>query len=541
MLAVDRGPGPTPADEGHAEANVILTVGLLALVGALLGARLRWAAHPAAAGDASAAVTRTRAPAVAPAGAVAVGHRPRRFDRALVAAIVAGGLLRLLWVVWATRTPVFPTDPSEYLRIALELAHGHSPTFGGVGGPSAYWSPGYPIVLAPFVWFADTTGWLSPAFAASLVNAAAGTLTIWFTALLAERWIGRPARVVAAWLVALAPALIYYTSTAHTETAFTPVFLGIILLAGSRDRDVPVRNWALAGLLVGLAVLFRAPGVIGLAAPALALRVRRRSWRASWRETVRATAVVLAGVAVVLVPWTIRNGVQVGIWSPGSTSNASALCFGHNDGISANWERSLADHDLQIECFRGSPYDDPAAYRAHGQDVPEDVGRVPPDEVGWYQDRTSDAVRWALAHPAAEVRLTVAKVGETWSDEGRVLDSARNYQTGRWTGRWHTPLSAIANLWGWLVGLLALAGLALVPACRRALPLWVPVVAFTMAIVGAVAQPHYRYPVLPLVAALAAGFLCRQRLAPAEVAGADDAISGAPGPADAPSDVEAAR
>ncbi|OWY60140.1 hypothetical protein B7486_70775, partial [cyanobacterium TDX16] len=222
------------------------------------------------------------------------------------------------------------------------------------------------------------------------------------------------------------PSLIFYSSTAHTETVFTPVLLGAYVLAGSRTRDVTTRSWLLVGLLVGLGVLFRAPGIIGLAAPVLALRVRRGSWRASWRQSARATGIVLAGAAIVLVPWTIRNGVQVGIWSPGSTSNAAALCFGHNDGISAGFADSVGDRDLEIECFRGSPYDDASAFLANGQEVPPEVGSDPPDEVGWYQDRVSDAVRWAASHPTEEARLTVAKVWETWRDEGRVVEAANN-------------------------------------------------------------------------------------------------------------------
>lgn len=460
-------------------------------------------------------LTVTQADITAASAADASRRRPRPGARAVLAAVLVGLALRLLWVVVVTRAPTFPTDPSEYLRIALELGRGDTPTFGGVRGPSAYWSPGYPIVLAPFVWLADKTGWASVAFTASLVNVAAGTLTIWLTAQLAERWIGPHARVVAAWLVALAPSLVYYTSTAHTETAFTPVLLGAYLLAGSRDEDVPARNWLFVGLLGGLGVLFRAPGIIALAAPALALAVRRGSWRAAGGDIVRATGLALVGAALLLVPWTIRNGVQVGIWSPGSTSNASALCFGHNDDISANWTRSLANRSLQIECFRGSPYDDPAAYLANGQPLPDDVGDGPPDEVAWYQDRVSDAVSWAVAHPVDEARLTAAKVVETWKSDGRVVEAARNYESATWAGRWMTPLGVLANLWLWIVGALALAGLATVPACRRALPIWVPIVLFTLAIVGAVAQPHYRFPVLPLVAVLAAGFLCRGAVASA--------------------------
>lgn len=425
-----------------------------------------------------------------------------------VAAIVAGAVLRLLWVIWATRTPSPPTDPSEYIRIALEFGDGHLPRFGGVGGPSAHWSPGYPVLISPFVLLADRTGWMSPAFAAALVNVAAGTFTIWLTGLVAARWVGATARNAAAWLVALCPALIYFTATAHNETAFTPFLLAMVVLAGSRTTDVRMRNWAVIGLLVGFGFLIRAPALIGVALPLMAIRARG----GSWRRVGRATGLVVVGVAVFLVPWTIRNGVQVGIWGPGSTSNASALCFGHNDGIVANWETNLADPDLQVECFRNSPYDDPRLYEQLGDEVPEGVSIEGPDEPRWYREKVSDAVRWAVTHPVEEVRLSTQKVWETWSDEGRVVDAARNYEQRGWAGSWHTPLSALANMWLWAVGALAVAALVLVPSCRRAFPVWGPVLLFTLAIVSALAEPHYRYPVVPLVAVLAAGLLCRRSI-----------------------------
>lgn len=480
---------------------MVATVGLVAMVGALVGAQLVLLIRPAWAGlaadrvDDEARFVR-RPPRVGPS------------RRVFLAAIVVGGLLRLLWVIWATRTPAPLTDPSEYLRIASEFTHGLMPRFGGVGGPSAYWSPGYPAVLSPFVWVAERSGWLSPAFAAALVNVVAGTVTIWLSGLLAGRWIDPRARNAAAWLVALCPALIYYTATAHTETAFTPMLLATIVLAGSRTTDVPVRNWVLAGLFVGAAFLVRAPAVIGLFAPVFAIRTRGGSWMGA----ARATGLVVLGAAVFLVPWTIRNGVQVGIWSPGSTSNAAAVCFGHNDGVVAKWETSLADPRLQVACFRRSPYDDPRLLPVYGGEVPEGFTLGGPDEVRWYRETMADGVHWALTHPTDEVQLSVDKVWETWSDEGRVVDAARNYERRRWAGQWNAPLGALANLWLWIVGALALAGLALVPRCRRALPIWAPVLLFTVAIVGGVSQPHYRFPVVPLVAVLAAGMVCRRSL-----------------------------
>jgi 4-amino-4-deoxy-L-arabinose transferase-like glycosyltransferase len=430
--------------------------------------------------------------------------------RSLVAAVVVGGGLRLLWVIWATRAPTEPQDPAEYLRIATDLGRGILPTFGG-GVHSAYWPPGYPALLAPFVWVARETGWASPAFTAALFNVVAGTATILLTGVLARRWLGPGAGAVAAWLIALCPALIYFTSTAHTETAFTPLLLGVILLADRATEHESWRRWAVAGLVLGVAFLVHSPAVIALTVPALTIRARRGAWRGALRPTM----LVAVAAAVLLVPWAVRNGVQVGVWSPAPTSNASAACFGHHDRTRASMTPSLAEPRLQEDCFGGSPYDDPRLapmYAAAGE-VPPDLGPDEPDEPRWYRETMSEAVSWVLRHPGEEVVLSAQKVWATWGDEGRAVEAARNYDAGEWAGRWHDPLRLVADLWLWLVGVLALVALAVVPACRRALPVWVPIALLTLAIVGGIAEPHYRYPVVPMVAVLAAGLLARRDVA----------------------------
>jgi 4-amino-4-deoxy-L-arabinose transferase-like glycosyltransferase len=428
----------------------------------------------------------------------------------VASAVVVGGVLRLVWVILATRTPPFITDPSEYLRIAVELTHGRSPTFGGVGGPSAYWPPGYPAVLVPFVGFAEWTGWLSVAFAASLVNAAAGTLSVLLAGRLAMIWFGRRAAVWAAWLVALCPALIFFTSTAHSDTVFIALLLGVLVVIGRPRVDESWSYWGRVGLLLGVACLVRVPALVLAPVPALALR----SQYGSWAGAARSTAIVAGGAAVVLVPWLVRNGVQVGVWSPGSTNNAAAVCFGQNDRARPDWATSLADLRLQRECFGGSPYADPRlirTYRAEGNSWLDglDAGELRRlsriDEGTWYSTRMHDAVHWALTHPLDSASLSVRKGWVIWRSEGDVVDSARNYAESGWAGRWQTPLGVLANVWLWGVSALAVAGLVLVPACRRTTVVWVPVVLLTLSIVLAVAEPHYRLPANPLVAVLAAG------------------------------------
>jgi len=433
--------------------------------------------------------------------------RPRQ--SVFVAAIVTGGLLRLLWVLWATRTPTQLRDPAEYLRIASDFGNGILPRFAGIDH-SAYWPPGYPALLAPFVAVGERTEWFSAAFVASLVNVVAGTVTVALTGLVAARWIGGSARNLAAWAVALCPALIYWTSTAHTETAFTPFFLGAILLSGWALERTDAKAWMLTGVVVGAAFLVRSPAVIALAAPALAIRATRGRWTGS----LRATVLVASGAAILLVPWAVRNGVQVGVWSPASTNNAAAACFGHHDEAQTLWEPAELSPEFQRDCFEDSPFDDArlqAVYDETGGTGGAELGT--PDEPRWYREAMTGAIGWALTHPVEEVSLSIGKAWQTWHTEGRVVDGARNYAEPGWAGRGHDFLGLLADLWLWIVGSLAVLGLLLVPRCRSALPVWVPIALFTLAIVGGVAEPHYRYPVVPLVAVLAAGFVRREQLA----------------------------
>ena len=427
-------------------------------------------------------------------------------SRSFALAVVVGGGLRLLWVIWASVSPTGSQDPLFYLQIAADFGDGIMPRFGGLDH-SAYWPPGYPAILAPFVWVADRTGWISPAFTASLVNVAAGTATVYLSGRLADFWFGRSARAVAAWLVALCPAIVYFTATAHSETVFTTMLLGLILLSSTAAREPSTGRWVLIGLLFAAAFLVRSPALIALPLPAVALRVEHGSWAGA----MKATALVLAASCLLLVPWTIRNGTQVGVWTPGSTNNAAAACFGHNDGVVAKWEASLADAELQQECFGGSPYDDERfleIYREAGA-LPEGVEIGEPDEPTWYRETLFDAMAWAITHPVDEVRLSTQKVWQTWREERRAVDLARNNADPGWAGRWHSTLELLADVWLWLIGGLALLGLLLMSSCRRAVPVWLPIASLTLAIAAGVAEPHYRYPVVPLVAVLGAAMAHR--------------------------------
>lgn len=431
--------------------------------------------------------------------------RSRR-NRWLLGAIVVGGVVRLVWAITATTAPIGTADAAEYERLAVAFSRGEMPTFF-TGIPSAYWAAGYPMILAPFMWVARTTGWISPLFTASLVNVVAGTTTIAFTAYLAHRWVGASARNWAAWLIALMPAQIYYTSTAHSETVLTTLVLGgFAALTAVLHRHPAGRErlrWlVVSGLLVGLAVLVKSSGVVLFAVPVLALRASSGRWRG--QGALRATGAVVLGALVLLVPWTIRNGVQVGVWTPLGTQNATVLCMGNHDTATGGWHpvpESLED------CYHSSPWDDERLLGTEAYSVPPGWEFQGPDEPRWYREASSRGLRWAMTHPLDEIRLAWLKTAEAWGDEWDALPSATNFNRPDFAGGKGSPFDVGADVYLWGLQLLAVGGLIFVKACRRALPVWGLVVLLTMMIWGGLAQPHYRHPAVPLLAVLAGGTL----------------------------------
>jgi hypothetical protein len=437
---------------------------------------------------------------------------PRR-DLVLGAACVVGLVVRLVWVTVATRSGAPGGDAAEYLRTASDLADGVLPRFNG--RPSAFWSPGYPALLVPLELVSRGTGVASTAYLATLLNAAAGASTVLSTAYLAARWIGPGSRNLAAWLMALAPGQVYWTSTQHTESVHTAALLGVFVLitwAVHRWPDGAERSrWMLlVGLLVGALVLIRTPGAVSFVLALLVVQAIDRSWR----RALKATGLVVLGSLVLLVPWTVRNGVQVGFWSPTSSNNATATCLGHHPDAGASFDLTTMTQGMAEDCFRHSPYDDasegfaPLAFEW-------EYGGV--DEPRWYREASAKGLEHALDDPWREVGLTWDKLVVAYRDDADALPGAASFVEPDWAGRATEPLDLVATWWVW--GVLAFAALAMVlsSACRRATPIWVPPLLVTLLIVGGTSYPHYRHPAMPFLVVLASGGLVAlaDRLRPA--------------------------
>jgi 4-amino-4-deoxy-L-arabinose transferase-like glycosyltransferase len=232
--------------------------------------------------------------------------RPGR--RLLVAAAVLGLLLRLAFsfLYWVGKP--LTHDEREYLELARSLAAGrgfvYSESYDSGTAQQFGRAPGYPLFLAA------TGAGRAPAdgvpASVKISQAAVGAVAVWLIGVLASRWAGPRAGIVAAAVAAVYPPLVWIAAYALSETLYAALALGAVLLvqiAADRSAAEPRSRAsygfaAAAGSITGAAILVR-PAMLFFLPLALV-------WLALRRRALTAALLLLVSIAVV-TPWTIRN------------------------------------------------------------------------------------------------------------------------------------------------------------------------------------------------------------------------------------------
>jgi 4-amino-4-deoxy-L-arabinose transferase-like glycosyltransferase len=248
----------------------------------------------------------------------------RNGGRAGVAALVAVLLLGLglrLHEAWDGREPVF--DAAAYAAIAANLEQGDGFTVGAAARqPSSNYSPGLPLLVAGAY---EATGGVHERLARVLL-ALVGALSVLFTYLIGRRLSGPPAGLIGAAAVAIYPALLEYQGMLMSEPLAATLLSAALLAifwAGDRDGTAP---WLLPGALLGATAMAR-PEYLGVAL-LLAVVVFARAVASDWQRALTQVAILLAGVVVVVAPWTIRNAVALDRAVPISTGGGQVLFAG---------------------------------------------------------------------------------------------------------------------------------------------------------------------------------------------------------------------
>jgi len=372
-------------------------------------------------------------------------------------------------------------DTVDYAAAAQSLRQGRGFTHDGV--PQTRRTPGYPAFVAACE--AAGLGFRGMALLQHLL-AAAMTSALFVAA---RRMSGNHfVAVVAAGLFAIDLPTIVHANLILSETLFALLLFVVFVLAWRIGEGVPrpMRNGAVAGLILGLAVLVR-PVAIAFFIP-LAIYF-------AW--TRRHAAIPLFVASALLFPalWTLRNFHATGVATLSSIAGDSIL-FYRAAGVLAidepgDFGKNLHRHAAELRARTDPP----------------DARTLPHAKLAQLRARAGSRIVWQ--HPAAWAKLTARGITATLLGGGADAVSRLTGLTPR-TATWLLLVTTAAAL------SFAIAGQTWLLRTNRRLGVLVliTVAYFVVLPAGAESYSRFRVPVVSMYAiAVAAGIECTRRLA----------------------------
>jgi hypothetical protein len=348
---------------------------------------------------------------------------------ALLALVVRLGVVALA----AGRVP--PVDDATYYQVVAErIARGLGYTWAWPDGTvtfAANYPVGYPALLGGLYVLSGPRP-----VVAMILNALVGAAATFATVCLASRAAPRRAALVSGVVVALEPALVFYTPALMTE-AFAGELAVIAAAIVTAARPGSVARAAAAGAVCGVATLVRPELVLFAPFVGALCHFRAPDWRRSALGALGVTSIAFA----VCLPWTLRNCARLDRCAFVSANAGQNLLIGTSSLGKGGWV-GLDRVGVPVEC------------------------RTEFGEGG--KDRCfGDAARRLIrADPLAWLRLVPSKLGMTF-DYGTAAAYYLSTSNPSLIGeRVKVTIGALELLGQRVVLVLAAAALARVPGAR---------------------------------------------------------------------------
>jgi 4-amino-4-deoxy-L-arabinose transferase-like glycosyltransferase len=239
------------------------------------------------------------------------------------AAIALGVALRLATVV------VFPpyqtSDGASYYSLALKLAAGED---YAVAGTRAYWPPGLPLALTPWILVFGDRWWIPTAH-----NLVLFLVLVPAAASFARRMGSETAAKVCVIAIAIWPNLFIDAGMASKESQTLTLLTISLALYPAIAFPRRLRATLGSGVALGAATLTQ-PALMLSPLAFIAFEIVRRSRPLDGTARI---LVLLAGFAAAISPWTIRNYTVFGEFVPITSTSGFALYIGNNDLAWGGW------------------------------------------------------------------------------------------------------------------------------------------------------------------------------------------------------------
>lgn len=367
--------------------------------------------------------------------------------------------------------------------------------------------PGYPAFLAA----ALAVGGRDPR-AARVAQSLLGVLVVFWTYLLAQRWLGPGEALLAALICALYPDLIAFSHLLWAETLFLALFLPALwllsqgLAAGSPPS---ARASLVAGALLGLAALTRGSGVLLAALLPIWLVVVHPNAR---RGGLGRAALLLLAAALVIAPWTLRNARVLGGFALIDTNGAYNVWRGNApETFAERGEPGTLTYEWPFQSLPVRPVGNVGGAELV-RAMMRETGEPAPDDLAIRRYAGRSALRFIAEDPVAFLARARLKLLDLWNPTSFLM---RHFLVGGYGPAppmvRHLAGAAAVLAYALLMGFGA-AGLVL---ARRRPGAWLVVwMALLVSATSAMAfgLTRFRLPLLPLLAIFAAhAALCGAR------------------------------
>ncbi len=346
--------------------------------------------------------------------------------------------------------------------------------------PTALWAPGYPMLLAALFRLPG-----DDIAAARIVNVLAGLALIAGVYYLAAKLWNRAAGLCAAAAIAFFPSNVYFSSLLLSESVFTAAAVLLLCLTVGWTLGVDTPRWRM--LVLGLAAacvgMLRPEGAfIVLAIIATWIVVHR-----SLRTVAIFTGLLVLGMAVLYVPWTIRNIVQLDAPVVGTTGLGQVLIQGHNP--EAGGRPDLFAVTQLWDKYRDVPF--------------------PERELRINNEGISESIDYAVHHIPREISLVPHRLAWFFRGDDTVVFWVQNAPPGEsrpFSIAWEGRLETIANVYYYVIAACMVLGLPfwLSRTHRHHTIIWAPFAVYvTMWAMFFVGEARYHFPLLPIFSILA--------------------------------------
>ncbi|HMQ69714.1 MAG TPA: glycosyltransferase family 39 protein [Ignavibacteria bacterium] len=244
------------------------------------------------------------------------------------------------------------SDSADYLELASSILKGE---YSFSGKPTAYVGCGYPLFLSAVLFFFG-----DGQFYIRVIQSAIEIGTGYLFFRISRNFFNVKYSLISLLVFSLLPSNIIFSQAVLSESLFGFFSMAVLYLVMREDFPEKRSLIFITGLLFGYAVLIRTAYLPCIILIPLYFYVFRNELHGDLKfsKAVKLSLVFIAGVIMVIAPWSIRNKIQVNTFSLGTTSGVN-FWAGSNPDATGTYYQNMTESfpiDFHNEADRDKEY-----------------------------------------------------------------------------------------------------------------------------------------------------------------------------------------